>query len=56
MLTNSFESCDKNVCFGTIQDFLPFDGGQVCPEGHAYYVLPIAIIVLSSNINIYSFV
>ena len=37
LLANTFEGCDKKpVCFGTTQDFLPFDGGQVCPEGHAY--------------------
>ena len=39
LLTNSFEGCDKKpVCFGTNQDFLSFDGGQVCPEGHAYTI------------------
>ena len=39
MSINSFEGCDKKpVYFGTIQDFLSFDGGQVCPEGHAYTI------------------
>ena len=46
MSINSFEGCDKKpVYFGTIQDFLSFDGSQVCTEGHAYVIyLAIAMI------------
>ena len=34
--TKMFKYQENPVCFGTKHDFLPFDGGHVCPGGHAY--------------------